>query len=578
MKLHGVHQTLFYVTALFLFYAVLILNCFHPYLPGDDILYSLKFPSEGFYGEGPIRSVTDYFESQINHYNNYNYRILPHAVLQLLLIPGSIFFDVINALAFLVYINLLLNRAGPSSKSSKRLGFLFLLVLVFLTHPDFWWSYLWMSGSLNYFWSLIIQVLLIFETTKYFNREKYNRTALLGLALLVAATNEHVIFAMLLAFLVMAIVKRKNGMNKVIVLSYVSILTFGALAISLSPAFSQRLNSEMNASFFEAHHIENLMRMVYYIIKCAPLILLSFVFSLKKQHGDARTYYLLLFSFSLIPGILSPLFEPRLFVFSYTIILMYILEGSHIRARVNWLLMTVVAFIAGLVYFNRLKEARALDIQTTNMYDFLEKSVGAEDTLIYKPICSYKCTWLKNCDDISQDYKHFHNRTLASKYRIAAIKAEVIKQEPPVRLTEDSRDEKGCTSVNMMLHNDLYLREVCLTKQSGEGSGMLYISFESDHVIQQDLEIIVRGIPKKSGDIISRLLPQAYRIYFADYLEGGASIDRQPKTYNLYIPLLCPQNYHEFLVSAYSKSKHAAIGKIYSLDVESLSSDIRASE
>ena len=72
-----------------------------PFVLGDDFLYALKFPKEGFVGSTGIESMQDYFNSQINHYNNYNNRIAPHALLQIILLLPTFVFDLTNVIVFL---------------------------------------------------------------------------------------------------------------------------------------------------------------------------------------------------------------------------------------------------------------------------------------------------------------------------------------------------------------------------------------------------------------------------------------------------------------------------------------------
>ena len=110
--------------SIFLFY----LNILVPYLPGDDHIFQLKIPDEGIIGTNSISSLADLWESQVNFYNNYHYRVLNHTVLQVLLLLPTWVFDLLNVVVFMSFPAFLLPRIRAMADYLHKYAF----VLFFL--------------------------------------------------------------------------------------------------------------------------------------------------------------------------------------------------------------------------------------------------------------------------------------------------------------------------------------------------------------------------------------------------------------------------------------------------------------
>ena len=181
---------------------LLTLNVYFPLLPGDDLLYQLSFPADGIIGDHRISSVTDYISSIVNHYSNYNPRVLPHAVLQAVLLLPELVFDLLNTSFFFFLAYMILGFSNLENKNDRLFLYFCILLFIWVFHFAIGRAYLWTSGAVNYTWFLIPQLLLL----KAINRTEFSKNDLsrkeIFFALLCATSNENVVFVLFLICLI----------------------------------------------------------------------------------------------------------------------------------------------------------------------------------------------------------------------------------------------------------------------------------------------------------------------------------------------------------------------------------------
>ncbi len=118
----------------------------------DDLWYSTKLSSET-----PISSFADIVESQVWHYNNWGGRSMAHGLLQMILLCGEGFADVLNVVVTFVLAALICRVAG-----SRRLPVLLGAVGMLLGLNANWkMSMFWQSGAANYLYITIFVLLFL---------------------------------------------------------------------------------------------------------------------------------------------------------------------------------------------------------------------------------------------------------------------------------------------------------------------------------------------------------------------------------------------------------------------------------
>ncbi|MDU1905154.1 MAG: DUF6056 family protein [Dysgonomonas sp.] len=144
------HNFLFLLCLVFIFGVIFFFNYKTPMI-GDDYPYSFIFETST-----RISSFADIVESQYLHYYGWGGRAVAHTIVQLLLLTNnSLLIDVVNSLAFVLFIFLLyLNIVGHKSGGIRLLIVVF--TSIWILQPAFAETTLWITGSANYLWGTLI--------------------------------------------------------------------------------------------------------------------------------------------------------------------------------------------------------------------------------------------------------------------------------------------------------------------------------------------------------------------------------------------------------------------------------------
>lgn len=143
----------------------------------DDLWYSTNLVT----GKA-LTGITDIFESQYWHYFNWGGRSISHSVLQLTLMGGELFADVLNMIVTFTLCYLICEIAGRKSIKYYCLSFFLLISL----NTDIKLSMFWQSGSANYLYStnwILLFLLLYLRYVKNPDSKKIPGLSLLMLPL-----------------------------------------------------------------------------------------------------------------------------------------------------------------------------------------------------------------------------------------------------------------------------------------------------------------------------------------------------------------------------------------------------------
>lgn len=142
------------------FSAIFLLNIFTPII-SDDFAYLYIYGEEG-----RISSVGDIIRSQVNHYYLWGGRSVVHFIAQILLMLPSCIADLLNSLAYLVYVFLIYLHIKGRKESSISLFVLINMAIWFL-QPVFGDTILWITGSANYLWGTCLILLFLLPYRLY---------------------------------------------------------------------------------------------------------------------------------------------------------------------------------------------------------------------------------------------------------------------------------------------------------------------------------------------------------------------------------------------------------------------------
>lgn len=130
----------------------------------DDLWYSTKlYDAEN---SPPIENIKDIFEAQVWHYFNWGGRSVTHTFLQMTLLAGELFADVLNVI-MTVLTGLIIMLISQDLSGTKRgfgrtlAGISIVIGMLHAFNPDWHLNMYWQSGSANYLHITVVILLFI---------------------------------------------------------------------------------------------------------------------------------------------------------------------------------------------------------------------------------------------------------------------------------------------------------------------------------------------------------------------------------------------------------------------------------
>lgn len=123
---------------------------------GDDYTYSYSF-----YSKKRISDLKDIPRSMQTHYYSSNGRVVVHIFAQLFLLIGKKWFNIIHTFSFLL-LGVLIFYHAIGLRLRDHISFLiFIYCSLFLFTPAFGQSFLWLTGSSNYMYGILLILLYL---------------------------------------------------------------------------------------------------------------------------------------------------------------------------------------------------------------------------------------------------------------------------------------------------------------------------------------------------------------------------------------------------------------------------------
>lgn len=146
------------------FVLMLILNIKTP-LIADDFTYSFVYNEDR-----SLQNLGDVFASQYNHYFLWGGRAVVHALGQIFLLLGKSVFNVVNSLGFVLLSLLIYLHINCFQKTRVSL-FVGINLLLWIFAPAFGESTLWVIGSANYLWGMLLVLAFLLPFRLYAVRQ-----------------------------------------------------------------------------------------------------------------------------------------------------------------------------------------------------------------------------------------------------------------------------------------------------------------------------------------------------------------------------------------------------------------------
>lgn len=239
----------------------LLMNLLTPMF-GDDYAYSFIWDGaqNGNFQNNigkleRLESIGDIFVSQWSHYFTWGGRSVAHCFVQFFCLVGKIFFDFANALVYAALALLIYFFAAGKVDFQNMNGkiFLWIFFVLWFCLPEFFQTTLWMTGSCNYLWMTVVQLLFLLPfVLKFWQKNfwadsspaKIFLMAIIGL--LAGWSNESGgAFVIFLAFLAMVYFKRQGLFERWMLVGFVT-LFIGYALLMLAPGNFQRYVVDAN--------------------------------------------------------------------------------------------------------------------------------------------------------------------------------------------------------------------------------------------------------------------------------------------------------------------------------------------
>lgn len=379
-------------------------NFFIP-ISADDYVYLFIWNFETFAGKADdwilISSFTDIFKSQVEHYFYWGGRTIAHAVVQLFLWQGKIFFNVANTIVATIFVWIIIKLSGKVY--DWKIFVTVICLWIFL--PQFVPTMLWLTGSCNYLWLTTLQLTFLYT----FINDKPRIYIPLGI--FAGWSNEAgAISIWILSAVYLRIKKTPIEFHQLLGLILFSI---GLCLLMFSPGNFNR------AENYEVNFAVNFYTFAELILKSVPMLIIIALSNKSK--------WIIFFTaggfIPLIAMLFSPEFPPRSIFLSpvlFLIAMLISLESLSWKKNLLWLLnfIFICTFFLSLYSDIRVHQ-KYLSRQMSEVVPKVQASHRIESLLGERIITQQILD-----NDPTADENYNYNRAMAKFYGLSKIRRE----------------------------------------------------------------------------------------------------------------------------------------------------------
>lgn len=423
-------RTTIVIVTLIIFLSMLVLNFLTPLL-ADDYSYSFGL-------DGRINSFLDIINYQVNHYLTWGGRSIAHSIAQIFLLFPKEVFNVANAFIYTLLVYLIFMIVNRFKKASPLLMIVIHLLIWFI-EPVFGQTCLWLIGSCNYLWTMVIMLSFIYV---YLSKEKKEGSiALIFLMFLFGIvagwTNENTSFGTITIILSLLIYKKynKEKIYKWNISGLIGLIV-GFLIMILSPGNFVRNNEFQDNTFIIIKLIKRALfateGIIEYLLPALIIliILISIMLYKKKKINVKPLIFLIGAFFSIYSMCLSPTFPQRawfgvviftIITIAYCINEIISLERFFKFMVVDLVLIYIIIF--GGEYLETLRSINELRLIWNYRIETIELAKENDEDTVELTRYSTDNTHNPAYDlaDLNESYKEWPNTSIEKYYNIKRI-------------------------------------------------------------------------------------------------------------------------------------------------------------
>ena len=402
----------FYFIVIFIF--VLVFNFLTPYLL-DDYQYMFDYT-----GTHRNNSIIDIFVNLKVMYFTWGGRMFAHFFAYLFLMFPKWIFNIVNSVVYVLNIYLIY----LISKGDRKDNYSYLLLIhmiVFVFFPVFGQVFLWLDGSCNYSFTLLMQLFFIYKILNI-KDGKYNYILYFIISLFAGMCNENSSLSLIVFLILYSFINRDN--IKLKITSLIGLI-IGYLFMFLAPGNYVRMEYEGGTSFFV-----NLIDKFVYLVSCFwPIIIAFFLLAIvtlfkNKEEGKLSLIIYISSLIAFFSMMASPQLNIRSFTMSaiYIFIIVMILFLNIKKDIIRKCLFIFFSILFLVVLFNTSKDYFEYSNFIQKRYYSISKAKNDGKKEVKIPIYSQSenCRVPVSCEleDIRFDKDDFPNYFMSKYYRI----------------------------------------------------------------------------------------------------------------------------------------------------------------
>jgi len=339
-----------------IFLLMLILNYLTP-LIADDFSYSFGL-------DGRIKDFVDIVQNQFHHYFNWGGRVVAHFIGQTFLMFPKIIFSILNAAMYTLLVWLIYANAKGSHDDNPKMIIIINLALWFVL-PVFGQTCLWLIGSCNYLWTMVI--ILAFSLVYRKNVIKDSIFSIMGLLLLgiiAGWTNENTSFGLIVLIFGLLLFAKRNGekLKKWQISGFIGSVV-GFITLIIAPGNFIRSEEFVDDTFilikFLKRGLDYTASMVDILLPLiiVTVILISLIIYYKKKINNNIYPFIAASIFAVYSMIASPYFPERawfgvvVFMLISVMILLFDVDELMFKKKAYNTIIGVVIAILAIMYF-----------------------------------------------------------------------------------------------------------------------------------------------------------------------------------------------------------------------------------
>lgn len=279
----GISNKNMVISILILTYLLIYLLCKFDMFAQDEYNYSnVAGTSER------VKSIGDIVNTQKILYEQWSGRIPALAGIQLFLLVGTPIYNIINSVVFIVS---LLSICKVINKKISFLQISSILFLILYAINVFWEKFIWISGSLNYLWTITAMLIVMKYIYKIIIKEEeiklLDKILLFILSFFAGWSHENTAF-ILGSFLFVIIgvnwkkiLKLDNKKKQIIIFSTL-LFIFGSILLIFAPGNFYRLGTS-DTSLTIKYILRNLYKIKYLILIYILITIVAFIYGKRKD-------------------------------------------------------------------------------------------------------------------------------------------------------------------------------------------------------------------------------------------------------------------------------------------------------